>query len=151
MRNVILVFVFASLLFGGVQSQNIGIHKTSPQQKLDVNGKIQIYTDDAPATAGAMRFDTASNSFQGFDGFQWVTFANTKSNEKPETDAFINPSDGVNWTFKPMCAINNNGQAAIVYTTYTPGVDRLYLSFYENGQWSHPNISEQINPPGSYL
>jgi|GEM_PF-589740 len=56
---------------------NVGIATTSPQQKLDVNGAINIGTTDT-GTAGAMRYNLGA--FEGHDGNSWKPFGGGSSN-----------------------------------------------------------------------
>jgi hypothetical protein len=46
-----------------------------PEQRLSVNGKIKLWLDDLPPTEGTMRYDTSTNTFQGYDGSAWGNFS----------------------------------------------------------------------------
>jgi len=58
-------------------SGNVGIGTSTPstQAKLDVNGSIKVgnYTGTLPE-AGMIRFNTTTNTFQGYNGSAWFDF-----------------------------------------------------------------------------
>lgn len=55
---------------------NVGIGTTSPSSKLDVDGYIKVGSSDATADAapagGMIRYNSATSTFQGYDGTTWV-------------------------------------------------------------------------------
>lgn len=54
---------------------NVGIGTTTPTVKLEVNGSIKVGNDTlATPTAGMIRFNSTSNTFEGYNGTSWVTF-----------------------------------------------------------------------------
>jgi hypothetical protein len=56
---------------------NVGVGTTAPTVKLEVNGAIKVgneaTTTSAP-TAGMIRFNTTTNTFEGYNGTSWITF-----------------------------------------------------------------------------
>lgn len=56
----------------------VGIGVTSPQQKLDVNGAIRISSTNV-ASEGSIRY--VSNTFEGYDGTEWVPLDVTATEE----------------------------------------------------------------------
>lgn len=71
--QIILPFFLLSIKFSA--AQNIGIGVTAPQQKLEVNGAVKIGSNDAiTPVKGTMRWNNATNQFQGFDGSSWINF-----------------------------------------------------------------------------
>ena len=52
---------------------NVGIGEISPNQKLDIDGKIEIGNDNQAATTGAVRFNSISGNFEGYNGTEWVS------------------------------------------------------------------------------
>ncbi|MCP9763719.1 hypothetical protein, partial [Lacihabitans soyangensis] len=54
---------------------NVGIGTTSPTVKLEVGGAIKIGDDGGTAvpTAGMIRFNTATSTFEGYNGSSWIT------------------------------------------------------------------------------
>lgn len=148
----ILLFVCIILNAVVAEAQNVGINRSAPQQQLDVNGKLKISDDTLPAQPGTIRFDSMTQAFQGFDGYQWINFGKGEHEDLPAKNEYISFSDGLNDSQFPQCVINDNGQAAIVYSVFTGGSDRLYLSYFSNGTWFHPSdIDDYLNINQSFL
>ena len=76
-----------SALFAG----NVGIGTTSPQTKLDVAGAVKIGTQTTcdANTAGAIRYNSAGEKFEGCNGTNWQLIALVSS-----------CGDSVNFTYK---------------------------------------------------
>lgn len=54
---------------------NVGIGTTTPTVKLDVAGAIKVGNDTTTTpTAGMIRFNSTTNTFEGYNGTAWVTF-----------------------------------------------------------------------------
>ena len=64
-------------------SQKVGINKTNPSQVLDINGKLQVGDDAAPATEGTIRYNAATKEYEGYNGTAWVSFTQNKSSDLP--------------------------------------------------------------------
>lgn len=79
MKHVLLILAIKITLLNLLNAQNTGIGTTTPAQVLDVNGKIQVANDLAPATKGAIRFDNSTNEHQGYDGTEWKSFTTGNS------------------------------------------------------------------------
>ena len=71
-KYIHLTFVLIS--FCVLAQAQVGINETNPNQKLDVNGKIEVGNDNNPATKGAIRYDSTNNDFEGYDGSNWNSF-----------------------------------------------------------------------------
>lgn len=56
----------------------VGVNEANPKATLDVNGKLKVSDDTEAPIAGAIRYNSATLDFEGFDGTQWKSF--TKSN-----------------------------------------------------------------------
>lgn len=52
-----------------------------PTEALDVNGRIKLGYSDALPSEGTMRFDTTTNSFQGFNGSTWTDFGQVRDQD----------------------------------------------------------------------
>ena len=58
-------------------ASNVGINNISPEQTLDVTGKIKVGDDVNTPTAGTIRWNDATKDFEGYDGTQWYSFTRT--------------------------------------------------------------------------
>lgn len=58
-------------------SGNVGVGASNPSQKLEVQGKIKIADDGETPEEGTIRYNTSTNSFEGYNGTEWVSFFNT--------------------------------------------------------------------------
>lgn len=78
------IYCFILILFPHfIIAQKVGINKTNPAQALDVNGKVQIADDAAPATAGAIRYNTATTDYEGYNGTGWNSFTAKETGALP--------------------------------------------------------------------
>lgn len=55
----------------------VGVSRTNPTQKLDVNGKLKVGDDSTTPQAGTIRWNAGNNDFEGFNGSVWLSL--TKS------------------------------------------------------------------------
>jgi hypothetical protein len=52
-------------------------------------------------------------------------------------------------TWSPQVAMDNNGNAIIVWRQFDGSNDQIFMSEYRNGSWSHPaTLSDNISPDG---
>ncbi|MCB9336650.1 MAG: hypothetical protein H6577_00820 [Lewinellaceae bacterium] len=66
---------------------NVGIGTSTPSEKLEINGAIKIDdTSNATPAAGTIRWNPATEDFEGYTGTQW------KSLTSPETKFWGNPN-----------------------------------------------------------
>lgn len=61
----------------------VGVGTDTPNQELDVDGKIRISNDGRTPTAGTIRYTTVSDDFEGYDGTQWKSLTAQKSSGTP--------------------------------------------------------------------
>ena len=59
---------------GATFNGTVGINNFSPTQRLEVTGKIKIGNDVNVPTAGTVRYNSATQDFEGFDGTIWKSF-----------------------------------------------------------------------------
>jgi len=83
--------IFTTILIGitlfwlnGIAGQNVGINTTVPVEKLDVNGKIKLGDDSTTSGAGTIRWNAATNDFEGYNGTEWLSLTRSNSNVWPE-------------------------------------------------------------------
>jgi hypothetical protein len=58
---------------------NVGIGKTNPVQKLEINGAIRIGDISLAPEAGTIRFNPLNNDFEGYNGTTWKSLTLTQS------------------------------------------------------------------------
>lgn len=91
-------------------AQNVGVGTSSPNQKLEVAGWIELgnQTEGVTGTAGAIRYHSVSKTIQYFDGSTWI-------------DLLTASGAGDNdWTISGSNMYNANaGSIGIGTTTYT--------------------------------
>lgn len=66
-------FTFMNTLDSQDTGPGVGINTEEPQQILHVNGKLMIGTDDFKDTEGSIRFNPATQDFEGYNG-KWHSF-----------------------------------------------------------------------------
>jgi hypothetical protein len=97
MKNLLLLLL--CLLFHGVSAQNVGVDIASPQEKLDIAGRLRLSSDitvGAPTGgAGTIRWNASAGQFQGWNGTSWTSFSSAA-----ETDPIFSasPSAGITGT-----------------------------------------------------
>ncbi|MBK9736232.1 MAG: FG-GAP repeat protein [Saprospiraceae bacterium] len=74
MVRILITIYFIVMLPIIIWSQKVGINTISPQEALDVNGKIKIGDDTTNSSPGTMRFNADTGDFEGYDGHDWVPF-----------------------------------------------------------------------------
>lgn len=57
-----------------VVNPKVGVSTDTPTQTLDVGGKLKLADDTTAPEAGSMRWNSATQDFEGFDGTRWVSF-----------------------------------------------------------------------------
>ena len=75
MRTILLACCLTSLTLAA----QVDINTNTPEQTLDVNGKIKL-TDDATApSAGTLRYNATGDDFEGYDGTTWKSLTRASS------------------------------------------------------------------------
>ncbi|CAH8283789.1 hypothetical protein EV196_102637 [Mariniflexile fucanivorans] len=80
--KALLSTIIAFLIFLNLNAQ-VGINNNSPEQTLDVNGKLKITDDANTPTAGTIRYTTFSDDFEGYNGTEWKSLTEQKSSGTP--------------------------------------------------------------------
>ena len=130
MRYATLLFLF--LLALSLTAQ-VGVNNTTPEQALDVNGKIKL-TDDATApSAGTLRYNDTDGDFEGYNGSEWKSL--TTAGAGPSNPVgyhgrttAVGQGDTENVTFTPW-------ESGSTFTTVPAGKYFLvtYLEYQANG------------------
>ncbi|MCU0335370.1 MAG: FG-GAP repeat protein [Chitinophagaceae bacterium] len=64
---------------------NVGIGSSNPQQRLDINGAVRIgHTSNA--FPGTIRFNSANNDFEGYDGARWRSLTSNANGVPQQSD-----------------------------------------------------------------
>ena len=63
--------------------QGLGVGNTDPQELLDVSGAIRIgeTVTSSPVNPGTIRWNDIDDTFEGWDGTQWVVFGSNVESE----------------------------------------------------------------------
>ncbi len=77
MKKIIAVVLIASLSGAAFSQTGLGVDKASANQKLDVNGWIEVGNQSAPGTgsAGTIRYNTSNERLQLHNGSGWVNLS----------------------------------------------------------------------------
>jgi hypothetical protein len=63
----LLCFLFFSLACFA----QVGVNNATPEQALDVNGKIKLTDDSTAPSAGTLRYNAGEDDFEGYNGSEW--------------------------------------------------------------------------------
>lgn len=64
---------------------NVGIGTANPQQRLDINGALRIGNTNN-TLPGTIRFNTANNDFEGYDGTRWRSLTSNTNGAPLQSD-----------------------------------------------------------------
>lgn len=155
MKSILTLLLAVAYTF--VFSQKVGINNNTPQEALDVKGKIRISDDTTnQSTAGTIRFNQETQDFEGFDGSGWVPFTPDHTDfywpqpgDRGGVGGFypFSPSDGVqgdNFGF----SVDIHGNIAVIGSPdYNTGRGRVHiLRRYPNNIWQLEAVLESPNP-----
>ncbi|MCF8257148.1 MAG: hypothetical protein K9J06_06325, partial [Flavobacteriales bacterium] len=80
-KKQIIATVGLVLSMATINAQNVGVDVASPQEKLDVAGRLRLSSDNTVGSpnggAGTVRWNSVAGAFQGWDGTQWVSFSSS--------------------------------------------------------------------------
>ncbi|MBK8698507.1 MAG: FG-GAP repeat protein [Saprospiraceae bacterium] len=57
-----------------VTNPKVGINTSSPSQTMDVAGKLKLGDDTTAPVAGVVRWNAATQDFEGYNGTEWLSF-----------------------------------------------------------------------------
>lgn len=58
-------------LFSLTCLSQVGVNNATPEQALDVNGKIKLTDDSTAPSAGTLRYNAGEDDFEGYNGSEW--------------------------------------------------------------------------------
>jgi hypothetical protein len=103
MKNILLPV--AVLLSANVFAQNVGVGVASPQERLDVSGRLRLSSNNTAGAptggAGTIRWNATVNAFQGYVGApvnDWVSFgspAGLLSQTLPSGQVFVGNASNI--------------------------------------------------------
>jgi hypothetical protein len=135
-------------LFPTSTSYNVGIGMTAPQTKLDVGGAIKIGTQTTcdANSAGAIRYNSATQNFEGCDGTYWKLITSTATcgnvtftyrGASVTYGTIISPATG-------RCWLDRNLGASRVATAYNDS-----LAYGDLFQWGRLDDGHQSRTSGT--
>ena len=86
MKTIVFI-IFALFAMISVKAQ-VGVNNPTPEQALDVNGKIKLTDDDTTPSAGTVRFNRTETDFEGYNGVDWQSFTKSR-NGIPSNAIFV--------------------------------------------------------------
>ena len=95
--NTLFKILFTSIVFLNVYPQ-VGINTITPDQTLDVNGKVKIADDLTAPSSGTIRYSDADDDFEGYANGEWKSFtnkSNVPTNAQFVTSRVGGPDDGI--------------------------------------------------------
>ena len=92
----------------------VGVNNSSPEQALDVNGKIKLTDDATTPTKGTMRYNDSEGSFEGHNGTQWNSFS-----AKPTASLPTNPVPVYGYS----SGIGKNERESLSFSSWTSVVN----------------------------
>ncbi|OAV43790.1 hypothetical protein A3850_004435 [Lewinella sp. 4G2] len=69
-------------------SAQVGVNNSSPEQTLDVNGKVKIGNDGATPSDGTLRYNSSEESFEGYAGGEWQSLNKAASGQNVRALSF---------------------------------------------------------------
>jgi hypothetical protein len=118
-------------------SEKVGINTTTPEEALDVNGRIKVgdISPTSPNTEGAIRYNAGNKDFEGWNGIAWLSL--TKSGNGWGNQSVYENESQIAGNFA-----YDNGILAI------SGFGSVTIYNYTNGIKSNPQtVFEDINGP----
>lgn len=92
-RSLLLLFLLATLPFAA--SAQVGVNNNSPEQALDVDGKIKVTDDGTTPSNGTIRYNSPEDDFEGFAGGEWQSLTKSAVPNDPQPGYFaefsVNP------------------------------------------------------------
>jgi hypothetical protein len=125
-KLLVILLVGCLLVMQDIHAQNVGIGTTNPLEKLEVSGAIRL-SNTTGSNAGTIRFNTANNDFEGFDGTYWHSLTLPRYYASVLTTNFTATATA---TSAPV------GGAILTSPTFIPVSDRVLVTFSASGQVS---------------
>lgn len=95
-----LLFALLLCSLAPALAAQVGVNNPSPEQALDVDGKVKLSDDATPPSDGTVRYNDSEESFEGFAGGEWQSFNKTMTPEDVEEVAIyafnLPPASGTN-------------------------------------------------------
>jgi len=66
--------LIALSIFSPTLSAQVGVNNSTPEQALDVEGKMKVSDDATAPSAGTIRYNDIERDFEGHDGTEWQSF-----------------------------------------------------------------------------
>jgi len=138
-------------IFRSEYRNNTWTYPSSLADHISIDGPYHIFYSDNPQVA----MDDNGNAiiaWHQYDGSNWQIFKSEYRNgawtyPSSRTDN-ITP-DGQN-AFDPQVAMDDNGNAIIVWWQHDGSNCQIFKSEYRNGVWTHPaSLADNISPNGS--
>lgn len=103
-----------TVFFGAeIKVPKVGINTSSPQQSLELNGKLKLSDDAVSPQAGTIRWNSSTSDFEGYNGSSWLSLTKKENNGGWGIGASTNENGSINGAleagnFGRSVAINGN-------------------------------------------
>jgi len=115
------------------------------QNPVDINDFLSL--DIADAENHELAMDNRGNSIMVWTEDDYLYKSEFRAGGWTDPDSSDDKIVAMTVT-TPDISMDNEGNAILTWTS-SPGTSKVYKSEYTNGSWTHPEISQNINPEGA--
>lgn len=117
----------------------VGINTSTPDQVLDVNGKLEIGDDAQAPTPGTIRFNAATEDFEGWTGSRWVSFTRTDAitvETFRSTSSIFTNVRSADFDLPAQVVIQEAGEYLVLFSATIQGLVENLTSAGSDTSWS---------------
>lgn len=104
-----------------VLSAQVGVNNESPEQTLDVNGKIKVGDDDIAPSDGTIRYNNPGEDLEGFVDGEWRSLTKSLVPDSPEPGMFYDFSVPATSTWGIFDRFERTSDRLSISPTEVPG------------------------------
>lgn len=95
-----LLFYFTAFAATTALHAQVGVNNPTPEQALDIEGKVKISDDATPPSDGTMRYNDGADDLEGYVDGEWKSLTKSATPDAPQPIVFTEyglPNDAI-WT-----------------------------------------------------